>query len=88
MKPSKHAKGQLVVVYWGDAVTHEEGWHTIEEDDMIPEPVMSVGFVLGISKQSITLAADVGGPPVGEGHTNRAITIPWGMITAVDEVEL
>ena len=74
-RPDQHY--DLVAVIWDDALGMRHGWRDkgdIEDTDA--SIVMSVGFLIGKTKDHITLAMDAD----GEGGHNGRSRIPSGMV--------
>lgn len=86
MRGDKPARGRLVVVDWLDATAHPAGWDGAPVNKA--EATRSVGIVLAVSKDAITLAGDWSPKEKHKGDVNRAFTIPLGMVRRIRSVKL
>ena len=85
MKGQKHLKlGNLVLVEWNDAWAHNEGWSQWDKQDLGYARCCTVGMVIRLDEEQVTLAATWG---QHTGHEtveyNTLWGLPLGMITQV-----
>lgn len=81
-------RGTLVIVEWLDATAHPAGWDGVGKANNKAERCRSVGIVVAVNGQALTLAADYSPTEKHRGDVNRAFTIPLGMVTRVREVRI
>lgn len=74
-------KEKLVRVIWLDATEHPSGWYSYEEaKEEKPAICQSIGWIVEMTDEFITLAADKG----SHEECGRMITLPLGMIEEIE----
>ena len=78
--------GELVILSWEDIHTHHE-WAATDAGLGLAQ-CKTVGWVIQVSRRSVTLAASLGVSDPGEESEstehNLRQCIPWGCVTAVE----
>ena len=73
-------KHRVVLVTWWDAHAVTTGWTNIDELDVEPFVVTSVGYLVEAAKPDHVLLVQ---SVTREGQIDQALAIPWGMVRSV-----
>jgi hypothetical protein len=81
VKPPKGlAEGDLIEVLWFDACG-DGGWGELDDEDLVPHDIASVGYLANWNKQALTLVQSL---DTTANLVDNWITVPWPNISSVE----
>jgi hypothetical protein len=81
--PFEDLKGMPVVIEWRDSANLSLGWHRPEEHEAVIGHMYTIGFIIGIDTEKITISHTM-----AKGHAYDKYSIPVSCITRLEEIPL